>query len=107
MRMRAMTAASLLRGRRKRAPEPSWLSLLLTVLAQGERRDPAESLRLTSALSDVAHDRHDRVMTWLLKLGFLRPGAPHFCLTLRGRVLLMALRPAVQAHSPGPSDRLR
>lgn len=79
--------------------ELDWPVVVLIVLVQGERRDPAESLQVASRLSDVSHDRHDRAMTWLRRLGFLEAGAPHFCLTLRGRVMLAALRRIVPARS--------
>jgi hypothetical protein len=68
-----------------------WLTVILVVLVQAERRDPAESLLCFCWLTDAEHERHDRSMTWLRKLGLLEAGAPHFRLTARGRVALAAL----------------
>ncbi len=76
-----------------------WSEVVLIVLLQGERRDPAESLQLASSMSDFAYNRHDLALTWLRKLGFLEAGAPHFCLTVRGRVMLAALRRVLHARS--------
>jgi len=62
------------------------------VLIQAERRDPAESLLCCCWLTDLEHERHDRLLTWLRKLGMLQAGAPHFRLTTWGHVVLAGLR---------------
>ena len=62
------------------------------VLIQAERRDPAESLLWFCWLTDLDKERHDRLLTWLRKLGLLEAGAPHFRLTAWGRVVLAGLR---------------
>ncbi len=69
-----------------------WLTVVLIVLIQAERRDPAESLLWCCWLTEVENERHDRVLTWLPKLGLLEAGAPHFRLTAWGRVVLAGLR---------------
>jgi len=69
-----------------------WLTVVLMVLVQAERRDPAESLLWCCWLTDLEHERHDRLLTWLRKLGLLEAGAPHFRLTALGRVVLAGLR---------------
>ena len=69
-----------------------WLTVVLIVLIQAERRDPAESLLCCCWLTDLEHERHDRLLTWLRKLGMLQAGAPHFRLTAWGRVVLAGLR---------------
>ena len=74
-------------------------ALVLLVLVQGERRDPEYSLLWASQLSHTEHARHDQVMDWFCTLGLLEAGAPHFCLTGRGRATLMALRMARTASA--------
>jgi len=69
-----------------------WLTVVLIVLIQAERRDPAESLLCCCWLTDLEHERHDRLLTWLRKLGMLQAGAPHFRLTAWGHVVLAGLR---------------
>jgi len=69
-----------------------WLTVVLIVLIQAERRDPAESLLWFCWLTDLDKERHDRLLTWLRKLGLLEAGAPHFRLTAWGRVVLAGMR---------------
>ena len=87
-----------------------WLTVVLMVLVQAERRDPAESLLWCCWLTDLEHERHDRLLTWLRKLGMLQAGAPHFRLTAWGHVVLAGLRCvgrlcAARRYGSGRSDR--
>ena len=68
-----------------------WLTVVLMVLIQAERRDPVESVLCCCWLTDLEHERHDRLLTWLGRLGMLQAGAPHFRLTAWGRVVLAGL----------------
>ena len=75
--------------------------LALLVLVQGERRDLEYSLLWSSRLTDGEHTRRDHVMSCFTRLGLVRAGAPHFCLTRSGRAALTVLRMAQQCPRAG------